>query len=68
MPYLKEAMRRGHRAFLKDELIVNGRTYDLDYLLRNFQLETGSGGQPCGKQVGGIGGNKSAKNRTQDML
>jgi hypothetical protein len=42
---LKDATRRGHRAFLKkDKLIVNGRAYELEYLLGNNQLETGTGG------------------------
>jgi hypothetical protein len=44
IPYLKDAKRRGHRAFLKkDKLIVNGQAYDLEYLLGNIQLETGTG-------------------------
>jgi hypothetical protein len=43
-PYLKDAKRRGHRAFLKkDKFIVNGRAYGLEYLLGNIQLETGTG-------------------------
>jgi hypothetical protein len=41
--YLKGAKRRGHGAFLKDKLIVEGQTYDLKYLLKNIQLETGGG-------------------------
>jgi hypothetical protein len=44
IPYLKDAKRREHRAFLKkDKLIVNGQAYDLEYLLGNIQLETGTG-------------------------
>jgi hypothetical protein len=37
IPYLKDAKWRGLRAFLKkDKLIVNGRAYDLEYLLGNI--------------------------------
>jgi hypothetical protein len=40
IPYLKDAKKWGHKAFLrKHALIVNGRTYDLNYLKENIQLE-----------------------------
>jgi hypothetical protein len=39
IPYLKDAKRRGHRAFLrKGSLIVDGRAYGLSYLKGNIQL------------------------------
>jgi bacillopeptidase F (M6 metalloprotease family) len=37
-PYLKDAKKRGHRAFLKkDKLKVNGRIYDTEHLKENIQ-------------------------------
>jgi hypothetical protein len=40
IPYLKDAKRREHRAFLKkDKLMVNGRAYDMEYLLGNTQKQ-----------------------------
>jgi hypothetical protein len=40
IPYLKDAKKWGHKAFLrKHALIVNGWTYDLNYLKENIQLE-----------------------------
>jgi hypothetical protein len=40
IPYLKDAKKWGHKAFLrKHALMVNGRTYELDYLKENIQLE-----------------------------
>jgi hypothetical protein len=40
IPYLKDAKKWGHKAFLrKHALIVNGRTYYLNYLKENIQLE-----------------------------
>jgi hypothetical protein len=39
IPYLKDAKRRGHKAFLrKGSLIVDGRAYGLSYLKGNIQL------------------------------
>jgi hypothetical protein len=39
VPYVKDAKKWGHIAFLrKDVLIVKGRTYDLSYLKENIQL------------------------------
>jgi hypothetical protein len=44
IPYLKNVTRRGNRAILKkDKLVLSGRTCDLEYLLKDIQLETGSG-------------------------
>jgi hypothetical protein len=41
--YLKDTKKWGHKAFLrKHALIVNGRTYDLNYLKENIQLKTRS--------------------------
>jgi hypothetical protein len=57
IPYLKDAKRRRHRAFLKkDKLIVNGQAYDLEYLLGNIQLETGTGGldTPANNRLEGL--------------
>jgi hypothetical protein len=34
---LKDAKKSGLRVFLKDKLVVNGRTYDLDYVVKNVQ-------------------------------
>jgi hypothetical protein len=40
IPFLKDAKKWGHKAFLrKHALIVHGRTYDLSYLKENIQLE-----------------------------
>jgi exonuclease III len=40
IPYLKDAKKWGHKPFLrKHALIVNGRTYDLNYLKENVQLD-----------------------------
>jgi hypothetical protein len=39
IPYLKDAKRRGHKAFLrKGTPIVNGKSYDVNYLKENIQL------------------------------
>jgi hypothetical protein len=39
IPYLKDAKKWGHRAFLrKQALIVNGRSYGLNYLKENIRL------------------------------
>jgi hypothetical protein len=38
IPHLKDAKRRGYRAFLKDKLMMNRRTYDFDYVVKNIQL------------------------------
>jgi hypothetical protein len=43
IPYLKDAKKWGHKAYLrKHALIVNGRTYDLNHLKENIQLEDAS--------------------------
>jgi hypothetical protein len=40
IPYLKDAKKWGHKAFLKKHaLMVNGRTSELNYLKENIQLE-----------------------------
>jgi hypothetical protein len=39
IPSLREAKRRGHAAFLKkDKLAMNRRIYELDWLVKNLQL------------------------------
>jgi hypothetical protein len=39
IPYLRDAKKRGHKAFLrKGTLIVNGKSYDVNYLKENIQL------------------------------
>jgi hypothetical protein len=59
IPYLKDTKKRGLGAFLKDTLVVNGRTYDLDYVVKNIQLgeEGGALDIPVRKERGKIGGN-----------
>jgi hypothetical protein len=43
IPYLKDAKRKGHKAFLrKGSLIVDGRAYGLSYLKGNIQLGAGN--------------------------
>ncbi|KAJ4426927.1 hypothetical protein ANN_26726 [Periplaneta americana] len=40
IPYLKEARKRGQFAMLSfDKLIINGKSYDLDYCQRNFNSD-----------------------------
>jgi hypothetical protein len=37
--YLKEAKKKGTRAFLKrDTLVVNGRIHEMEYLRKNVQI------------------------------
>jgi hypothetical protein len=39
IPYLKDTKKSGLRVFLKkDKLVVEGLTYDLDFVVKNIQL------------------------------
>jgi hypothetical protein len=39
IPYLKNAKKSGYKAFLmKDKLVVEGQTYNLDYMVKSIQL------------------------------
>jgi hypothetical protein len=41
IPYLKYTRRQGNTAFLrKDKLVVNRKLYELEYLKKNFRMET----------------------------
>jgi hypothetical protein len=47
IPCLKDARRTGHIVFLrKDELVVNGRHYDLAYLLKSWAITMEAVGPP----------------------
>jgi hypothetical protein len=53
IPYLKDAKRRGHIAFLrKGFLIVDGRAYGLSYLKGNIQLGEGNVDRQMDNPVG----------------
>jgi hypothetical protein len=53
IPYLKDAKRRGHKAFLrKGSLIVDGRAYGLSYLKVNIQLGEGNVDRQMDNPVG----------------
>jgi hypothetical protein len=52
IPYLKDAKKWGHRAFLrKHALIINGRAYDLNYLKENVKLEDVTSQRDTPRQV-----------------
>jgi hypothetical protein len=41
IPYLKDARRQGNIAFIrKDKLVVNRKIYELEYLKKNFHIES----------------------------
>jgi hypothetical protein len=43
VPYLTEARKRGHGAFMKkDKLVVNGKLYSLEEVEERIKLSTGS--------------------------
>jgi hypothetical protein len=52
IPYLKDAKKWGHRAFMrKNALIINGRAYNLSYLKENVKLEEAIGQRDTPRRV-----------------